>query len=151
WYHAALAYDGTTARLYLNGILEAAVATSMNMDVDGQLVLGAFLNPVYHDPENQNYFSGLVDEAAVYNRVLTPTEIQAIFAAGTSGKGNNGVTSTTTTITNVAPVVTITGPSSGAVYAVGAPVTFTGTFTDAGTADTHTAQWLFDTTSLTGT
>jgi hypothetical protein len=49
----------------------------------------------------------------------------------------------TVTVTNPAPVVTITGPSSGAVYPVGAPVSFTGTFTD-NAGDTHTAQWRFD-------
>jgi hypothetical protein len=40
------------------------------------------------------------------------------------------------------PVATITGPASGAVYAVGAPVTFTGTFI--GANGPHTAQWTID-------
>src|SRR5262249_28338019 len=59
--------------------------------------------------------------------------------------------STTTTITNVAPVATITGPSSGAVYAAGTPVSFTGSVADVGTKDTHTATWTFDTLSTPGT
>jgi predicted outer membrane repeat protein len=37
------------------------------------------------------------------------------------------------------PVATITGPASGSVYAVGTPVTFTGTFT--GESGPHTAVW----------
>ncbi|MCI0460501.1 MAG: PKD domain-containing protein, partial [Gemmataceae bacterium] len=52
---------------------------------------------------------------------------------------------------NVAPTVSLTGPPTGSVYAVGTPVTFTGTFTDAGTPDTHTAQWMFDASSVAGT
>ena len=36
----------------------------------------------------------------------------------------------TLTINNVKPVVTITGPASGSLSKVNAPVTFTGTFTD---------------------
>jgi flagellar hook assembly protein FlgD len=41
---------------------------------------------------------------------------------------------------NTAPVVTITGPPVGMSFAVGAPVPFTGTFTDAA-GDTHVAAW----------
>ncbi len=51
---------------------------------------------------------------------------------------------------NSNPVVTITGPASGSIYAVNTPVNFTGTFTDAG-GGTHTAQWTFDGSSQAGT
>jgi PKD repeat protein len=55
-----------------------------------------------------------------------------------------------TVTANPAPVVTITGPASGAIYAVNTPVNFTGTFTDnAGGA--HTANWMFDTTTQAAT
>ena len=57
-------------------------------------------------------------------------------------------------VNNLAPAVTITGPASGSIYPVGTPVTFTGTFTDPGTNDTHNfpcttvgacTYWQFDT------
>jgi hypothetical protein len=51
---------------------------------------------------------------------------------------------------NTAPVVTITGPASGSVFAVGTPVNFTGTFTD-DAGDTHTAEWMFDALTQTAT
>jgi hypothetical protein len=54
------------------------------------------------------------------------------------------------TVTNPDPVVTITGPPSGAVYAVGALINFTGTFAD-NHGGTHTAIWMFDATTQTGT
>jgi hypothetical protein len=54
-------------------------------------------------------------------------------------------------VTNVAPAAAITGPASGVVVAAGTPVAFTGTFTDAGTRDTHTAQWSFDSATVAGT
>ncbi len=61
---------------------------------------------------------------------------------------DGGVTEYTATVTvaNVAPTVTITGPASGYVAAVNTAVNLTGTFTDPGTADTHTTpgtQWSF--------
>ena len=40
--------------------------------------------------------------------------------------------------------MSIAAPPSGAVYQVGEPIWFTGTFTDPGVLDTHTATWSFD-------
>lgn len=48
--------------------------------------------------------------------------------------------STTLTIANVAPTVTITAPTPGQVFAAGATVALEATFTDPGTDDTHTCQ-----------
>ena len=39
------------------------------------------------------------------------------------------------TVLNPNPVVTLTGPASGALYAINTPVTFTAKFTDAGGVD----------------
>jgi PKD repeat protein len=57
---------------------------------------------------------------------------------------DGGFTAYTTAVTvnNVAPTVTITGPKTW-VVPIGS-VTFAGSFTDPGTADTHTATWYFD-------
>jgi hypothetical protein len=63
-------------------------------------------------------------------------------AAGTNNY-KAATKSVSITVTNVAPVVTITGPTSGAVFAKDAQVTFTGTFTDPGATDTHTYEWVF--------
>lgn len=52
----------------------------------------------------------------------------------------------TVTVTNPAPVVTITGPPSGSIYPVGTSVSFTATFTD-NLGGTHTGTWMFDTIS----
>jgi len=51
---------------------------------------------------------------------------------------------------NNPPVVTITGPASGSVFAVNTPISFTGTFTD-DAGDTHTGQWTFDSVSQSAT
>src|SRR5207237_362627 len=54
----------------------------------------------------------------------------------------------TFTVNNVAPVVTVTSPSYGTLYAKNGTsnptVTTTATFTDAGTADTHTCSVAWD-------
>jgi hypothetical protein len=55
----------------------------------------------------------------------------------------------TVTPVNDVPVVTITSPSSGSIYPAGTSVTFSGSFADPDTTDTHTARWSF--TSSVGT
>ena len=45
----------------------------------------------------------------------------------------------------------ITGPPTGSVFPVGTAVTFTGTFTDAGSTGPHSADWSFDTIHQPGT
>jgi hypothetical protein len=56
----------------------------------------------------------------------------------------------TVNVTNVVPVVLITAPPPGTLSRVGDPVTFTGSFTDKGRADTHTARWSFDALTAPG-
>jgi PKD repeat protein len=51
-------------------------------------------------------------------------------------------------VANPNPTVTITAPSSGAIYAVGTSVNFTGTLTD--NPGTHTSTWMFDNISQAG-
>ncbi|GIG88214.1 vWA domain-containing protein [Plantactinospora endophytica] len=52
--------------------------------------------------------------------------------------------STTLTLSNVAPAVSISAPANGALFTRGTPVSFTAPFTDIGTNDTHTCSIDFD-------
>jgi len=79
-----------------------------------------------------------------------PKGTTTVSCTATDQSGNSASCSFTVTVNNPNPVVTITGPPSGSIYAVGTPVNFTGTFTDAG-GGTHTATWKFDTTTVAGT
>jgi YDG domain/Bacterial Ig-like domain (group 3) len=53
-------------------------------------------------------------------------------------------------VTNVTPVASITGPTTGIIAAAGTPVSFTGSFTDTA-GDTHTAKWTFSYADSSGT
>jgi len=77
--------------------------------------------------------------------------VQTIRVSASDGFGGVTPGDVAVTVLNVAPTVTITGPASGALYPIGTAVTFTGSFTDPGTADTHTATWSFDTATQAGT
>ena len=72
WIHLAATYDGTTLRLYVNGVQVATKATTGAIRVStGALRIGG--NSVW----TNEWFAGLIDEVRVYNKALTATEIQA--------------------------------------------------------------------------
>lgn len=78
WYHLAYTYDGgTSAKAYINGILVGTLTTSgttgnSNVGTPGFLI-GVDGNSL------TNFFSGLVDDVAVFTVVLTPQQIAEIY------------------------------------------------------------------------
>lgn len=83
--HVAVTYDKSSgiARLFRNGVMVAETnlgilnpATAPNFDV-------------YIGQRGAERFKGSIDEPSIYNRVLSTAEIQAIYAAGSSGKCNS--------------------------------------------------------------
>ncbi len=70
WSHMAATYDGTSLKLYINGTLRATTNQSGSMYVSSSpLKFGG--NAVWGE-----YFAGQLDEIRIYNRTLTPSEIQ---------------------------------------------------------------------------
>jgi hypothetical protein len=64
WAHLAATYDGTTIRLYVNGVQVATGAQTAAISTStSALAIGANF---YGE-----YFNGLIDEVRIYNRALT--------------------------------------------------------------------------------
>ena len=72
WYHVAGTYDGTTARIFVNGELEGSVVNTLTIDTTFPLIIGR-LN------SGSEPFDGALDEVAVYDRALSGEEIQALY------------------------------------------------------------------------
>ena len=71
WSHLAGTYDGTTMRLYVNGVLVSSQAqTGPIATSTGALSIGG-------DTTAGQYWSGMIDEVRVYNRALSAAEIQS--------------------------------------------------------------------------
>ena len=71
WTHLAATYDGVTQQLYVNGTLAGSRPQGGTVAVSGgKLRIGG--NSVWGE-----YFTGHIDEVRIYNRALTPAEIQA--------------------------------------------------------------------------
>jgi hypothetical protein len=74
WTHLAATYDGTTLRLFVNGTQVSSSARSGSLATsNGPLSLGG-------DPLYGQYFSGRIDNVRIYNRALTPAQIQTDMA-----------------------------------------------------------------------
>jgi hypothetical protein len=84
--HVATTYDKSTGlgRLYLDGvmILEQYLG-SFDLKTDLRLNIGLRETTAWGD---QGSFNGLIDEVDVFNRALTPEEIEGIYRAGAGGK-----------------------------------------------------------------
>ena len=85
WVHVAMTYDTNAVRLYYNGTLDGSQAIAPSQVIDSSttdLLIGA----AFTGGGTSEHFSGLIDELSLYSRALSSTEIQAIVAAGSSGK-----------------------------------------------------------------
>jgi hypothetical protein len=84
WTHIALTYDGSTAKLYANGVMISSGPWSGSISGDPvEFAIGGRAL----DPFGRHFlFTGLIDEVEAFNRALTGAEIAAIFAAGSAGK-----------------------------------------------------------------
>jgi hypothetical protein len=71
WTHLASTYDGTTLRLYVNGVERAALSAGGAMAASSGVVrLGG--NSLWGE-----FFRGKIDEVRIYNRALGAAEIQS--------------------------------------------------------------------------
>jgi hypothetical protein len=83
WSHVAATYDGNAVKLYINGVQEAVASFSgvVRHNASTTAIGCKITGGVCNYP-----FKGLVDEVEIYDRALTPSEVKAIYAAGSAGK-----------------------------------------------------------------
>ncbi|HUS29241.1 MAG TPA: LamG domain-containing protein [Kofleriaceae bacterium] len=76
WQHLAATYDGTTKRVYINGIEQASVAEPTALPYDNMpMMIGCDdNNPI------SEYYNGTLDDLQIYNRALSATEIADLAA-----------------------------------------------------------------------
>ncbi len=75
WSHFVGTYDGSTAKLYLNGQLQTTAGSlTGNVNTNSSiLAIGR------QGPSNARYVSGSLDDVRVYNRALSASEVQQLY------------------------------------------------------------------------
>lgn len=82
WRHLAMVYNGTDIRLYLDGNLDSNGASNPAAYTGGIFNGNADFRIGAHGTTVTQFFDGLIDEVAVFNRALSSTEISDIFNNG---------------------------------------------------------------------
>lgn len=72
WHNVVATYDGSSMKLYIDTVLLAEKSTSGNIQSSSANIL------IGSEP-GKNYFLGLIDEVAIYNKVLSLQEITDIY------------------------------------------------------------------------
>jgi len=72
WTHLATTYDGTTLRVYVNGVQVGSLAAAGNIaSSTGAVTIGG--NNVWGE-----FFAGAIDDVRIYNRALSAAEINTL-------------------------------------------------------------------------
>ena len=76
WHLGAATYDGTTWKIYVDGVLKGSKAMVTNTVKTGAVLVGKDIS--------NNYWNGSIDDVRIYSRVLTDYELYDQYAAGKS-------------------------------------------------------------------
>jgi hypothetical protein len=84
WYHLVATFDGNQVKLYLNGQLDATYTISGTIETnDNPVRIGNWRR----GGADYDFFNGIIDEVAIYNRALTAEEIRQHYQNGLNGVG----------------------------------------------------------------
>jgi len=78
WTHVAVSFDGTTATMYIDGAPTGSGPFSLPSATQATVVFGA------STPEGYNAFNGALDDIQLYDRALSPAQIQIVMTGATA-------------------------------------------------------------------
>ncbi|MBI2046895.1 hypothetical protein HYT26_01895, partial [Candidatus Pacearchaeota archaeon] len=85
WHYLVGTYNGSDMKVYVDGIMKANTSRSGIINNSNYpLHIGNSVNE-YADPDWYSYLNGSIDEAAIWNRSLSATEIWQLYLAGKWG------------------------------------------------------------------
>jgi hypothetical protein len=124
WQHIAVIFSPANVEFYKNGVRYSYGLAPVGQSTQFRLQIGR--NPGYGE-----YFQGRIDEVSVYDRALSPVEIQNIYTAGSGGKEDNGIEpSISLAIRRAGADILISWPASAtnyvlqSVYSLAVPISW---------------------------
>lgn len=80
WHHVVVTFDGSFGRLYLDGVLDNTPDDQTGPMSDNGMNVTIGNSPLGYSSYG---LDGLMDEVRIYNRALSPSEIQELYEMGT--------------------------------------------------------------------
>gem|GEM_PF-1287290 len=102
WYHAVARYDGSTMKLYLNGVEVGFVSKSGSLATNN--IVGV---NIARNPDGYGEWDGSIDDVRIYNRALSVSEITELYNLGSGPLPQDIIAPTISSIS--APGITTTG------------------------------------------
>ena len=79
WYHCVYTRSGSTANIYINGVLVSSNTSLANGNLSNPTSPAATTKFGYNFPSSTDYYKGQMDDVGFWNRVLTQSEITALY------------------------------------------------------------------------
>lgn len=133
WHHVVMVYDGTNITPYLNGVAGTPVAS----DGTGGNVYSDNFGLGWYG--SSPYFSGYIDDVAVFNRALTAQEVEDLFDGDSAT-----TTSTSTTSTSTSTSSTSTSTTSTTITVTSTTISTSTTTSTSSSTSTTTTTLLLD-------
>ena len=79
WHHVVLVYNGSTIRLFLNGVQQSSNSYTTNVQSSNSLAYFGRMDPI--EPVYTYFTVGKIDDAGIWDRALTNQEISQLYNA----------------------------------------------------------------------
>lgn len=90
WYHIAATYDGSNARLYIDGLQVASGTTgTAPTNSTEKFMIGAMYDSDSSCSSATKYFNGYIDEVRLWNVALAPTQLREMMNQEIQNTGGN--------------------------------------------------------------
>jgi len=98
WAHYVLTFNGTTATMYTNGVLESSTNADMSLTQIGNISIGSTTTPTL-------FINATIDEVKIWNRSLTADEVAAEYELSTKKLAATGTIEAVSQSTNLTIVL----------------------------------------------
>jgi|GEM_PF-1642630 gliding motility-associated-like protein len=76
WHHIAGVFDGSSLKIYIDGVLSNSVTASGSITPSNVTAIKVAIGAMYTNSSPSNFFNGSIDEARIWNVARTATQIQ---------------------------------------------------------------------------